>query len=63
MTLTELIAEEEAKRLRNSDPVERWKAIQRMITWADRQSAVRRNTSEACLREQNRKLRQLEELP
>jgi len=51
---------EEAKRDRNWDARQRWKALQDMIAWAESQATVRRNTRAACLREQMRKLRQLD---
>ena len=54
--LSELLAEEEAKRERNWDPALRWKVIQDTITWAEAQQSVRRNTPEACRREEQRKL-------
>ncbi|MBC8871531.1 MAG: hypothetical protein H8E44_19070 [Planctomycetes bacterium] len=54
---------EEAKRDRNWDARQRWKALQDMIAWAEAQATVRRNTREACLREQARKLRQLDGSP
>lgn len=50
---------EEAKRDRNWAARQRWKALQDMIAWAEAQATVRRNTREACLREQVRKLQQL----
>ena len=53
--LSELIAAEEAKRECNWDPKLRWQVIQQTITWAEAQQTVRRNTSAACLAEQNRK--------
>lgn len=54
--LAVLLQQEEAKRLRNWDPAARWKAIQATIAWAESQQTFRRNTPEACLREQRRKL-------
>jgi hypothetical protein len=51
-----LLAEEAAKRDRNWDPAERWKAIQGTIAWAEQQRTVRRNTREACLANQARLL-------
>lgn len=59
--LGELIAAEEPKRERNWDPKLRWRVIQDTITWAEAQRTVRRNTPEACLAEQERKLAQLEQ--
>lgn len=53
---TNLIAAEEAKRLQNWDPHERWRVILATITWAEAQRTVRRNTPAACLAEQERKL-------
>ena len=60
MNIDDLKQEEEAKRDRNWDPRQRWKALQDMIAWAEAQATVRRNTREACLREQAKKLRQIE---
>jgi hypothetical protein len=59
--LSELIAAEEAKRDRNWDPKLRWQVIQETIAWAEAQQTVRRNTPEACLAEQQRKLAELSE--
>lgn len=56
MDLTELWQHEEEKRRRHWDPAERWRVIQQTIRWAEQQATVRRNTPEACLREQRRKL-------
>jgi hypothetical protein len=47
---------EEAKRDANWDPAARWQAIQATLAWAEQQATVRRNTPEACLAEQRRKL-------
>lgn len=47
---------EEAKRERNWDPTLRWRAIQETITWAEAQLPLPRNSKQACLREQARKL-------
>lgn len=57
----ELKLQEELKRERNWDPVLRWKVIQETITWAEQQATVRRNTPEACRREEQRKLAMLAE--
>ncbi len=57
---TALIESEEAKRLRNWDPKQRWLALQAMIAWAESQSTVRRNTKEACLANQRRLLTQFQ---
>jgi hypothetical protein len=51
----ELKSAEEARRERAWDPQERWQALQNTIAWAEAQSTVRRNTREACLREQARR--------
>jgi hypothetical protein len=48
-----------AKRLRNWDRVELWQVLQQTIAWAEQQATVRRNTPEACLHEQQRKLSRL----
>jgi len=47
---------EEAKRDAHWDPVERWRAIQDMIAWAEQQATVRRNTPARCLELQAKKL-------
>jgi hypothetical protein len=60
LTFDELVQFEKAKRERNWDPQQRWKVLQEMIAWAESQATVRRNTREACLREQARKLAELE---
>ncbi len=57
--MTELLRHEEEKRGRHWDAAERWRVIQQTISWAERQATVQRNTPEACLREQRRKLAQL----
>jgi hypothetical protein len=54
-----LLKAEEEKRERNWDPAQRWQVIQATIAWAEQQATVRRNTREACLREQRRKLQML----
>jgi len=53
-----LVNSEEAKRLRNWDPKQRWQSLQATIAWAESQSTVRRNTKEACLANQRRLLAQ-----
>ena len=60
MSISELKRREEAKRERNWDPQERWKAVQAMIAWAESLPSVRRNTPAACLRKQRAILRSLE---
>ena len=55
-SLDELKRLEEAKRDENWDPAARWKIIQATLAWAEQQATVRRNTPEACLAEQRRKL-------
>jgi len=47
---------EEEKRERNWDTVEWWRIIQETIAWADAQQPIQRNTPEACLRDEARKL-------
>jgi hypothetical protein len=47
---------EEAKRERHWDPAVRWRVLQETITWAEAQLPVPRNSKQACLREQARKL-------
>ena len=54
--LNDLIEREAAKRERNWDPKLRWKVLQEMITWAESQATVRRNTPAACLANQRRLL-------
>jgi hypothetical protein len=60
MTDTEFINQEEAKRLRNWNPQNRWLAMQEMITWAESQATVRRNTKEARLEHQRQLLARFE---
>jgi hypothetical protein len=55
-SLSELIAQEAAKRERNWDPQLRWRVIQDTLAWCATQATVRRNTPAACLAEQQRKL-------
>lgn len=55
-SVSELKAQEEAKRERNWNPELRWKVIRETLTWAEAQATVRRNTPAACLAEQQRKL-------
>jgi hypothetical protein len=55
-SLSEQKAREEAKRERNWDPNQRWKVVEETLAWCEAQATVRRNTPEACLAEQNRKL-------
>ncbi len=50
---------EEAKREAAWDPRERWRVLQEMITWAEAQATVCRNTPERCLALQRAKLAQL----
>ena len=59
MDMAELLSHEEEKRRRNLPDAERWRLIQQTIRWAEQQVTARRNTPEACLREQQRKLAQL----
>ena len=54
--LGELMRREEAKRDAHWDPVERWRAIQEMMAWAEQQATVRRNTPARCLELQAKKL-------
>ena len=56
----ELKRREEQKREAAWDPAERWRAIQEMITWAESQATVRRNTPERCLELQKKKLEGLQ---
>lgn len=52
----ELIRLEEQKRDAAWDPVQRWKAIQAAITWAESQATVRRNTPKRCIELERAKL-------
>jgi len=52
----ELKRREEEKRERCWDPVQRWRAIQEMITWAESLPTVRRNTPARCLELQRARL-------
>jgi hypothetical protein len=47
---------EELRRERMWEPLERWRAIMRTISWAERQGAGTRNERAARLREQAHKL-------
>ena len=58
--LDDLKRREEQKREAAWDPAQRWRVIQEMITWAESQATVRRNTPERCLELQKRKLERLE---
>lgn len=51
----ELLRSEQRKREAHWDPAERWRVIQEMITWADAQTTVRRNTPARCLELQRAK--------
>jgi hypothetical protein len=55
----ELKHAEEERRERNWDPVQRWKALQETIAWAQSQGTVRRNIKAARLAEQEEKLARL----
>jgi hypothetical protein len=55
MTSDQIRAEEE-KRERHWEPGVRWRILQETIAWAADQSSVKRNSIEARLTEQNRKL-------
>jgi hypothetical protein len=59
MTNDEWKAAEEKRRERNWNPTIRWQVLQESITWAESQSAVRRNTKESRLTEQQEKLAQI----
>jgi hypothetical protein len=52
---------EEAKREAHWDPLQRWLAIQDMLTWAEAQATVRRNTPARCLELQRAKLARQDE--
>jgi hypothetical protein len=51
---SESLRDEEAKRNRMWDPVERWRMIEEMIEWADQQRPVPRNSKEGCLAAQRK---------
>jgi hypothetical protein len=51
-----LLACEEQKRAAAWDPLERWKAIQAAIDWAESQATVRRNTPARCIELERAKL-------
>ncbi|HEY4759634.1 MAG TPA: hypothetical protein VIH42_03550 [Thermoguttaceae bacterium] len=53
---SELLRREEAKRNRMWDPIKRWQMIQDMITWADAQRPIPRNSRQGCLANQRRLL-------
>jgi hypothetical protein len=53
----DLKAREEQKRDAAWDPVERWRAIQAAIAWAESQLAVPRNSPARCLELERAKLR------
>lgn len=59
MEIADLLRREEEKRWRHWDAAERWRVILQTISWAERQATVQRNTTDACLRDQQRKLSQL----
>ncbi|MDA1052816.1 MAG: hypothetical protein O3C40_20370 [Planctomycetota bacterium] len=50
------IRAEEEKRERQWNPADRWRILQETIAWTAAQSTAKRNTIEARLAEQNRKL-------
>jgi hypothetical protein len=52
----ELKRAEEARRERHWDAAVRWKVVQDTIRWAESQTTARRNTPDARLAEQARKL-------
>jgi hypothetical protein len=56
--LTELLAQEAAKRDRNWNSAARWKVIQATIDWVDSQAAVPRNSKAGCLAHQAKLLGQ-----
>lgn len=53
----DLARREAAKRDRMTDPLTHWRMICESIEWADRQAPVSRNSRQACLAEEARKLR------
>ena len=52
---------EEATREAHWDPLQRWLALQDMLTWAEAQATVRRNTPARCLDLQRAKLARQDE--
>ena len=49
---TEMKIAEEARRDRNTDPLERWNAILQTIEFAEAQQPLRRNSKKSCLERQ-----------
>jgi len=56
----DLVATEEAKRNRHITPRQKWETFQQLLNWTESLPTGRRNTKEACLREQERLLAGLE---
>jgi hypothetical protein len=57
--LTELIQQEELKRLRMTDPARWWQQMQELCTLAEAQTVPRRNSKAGCLQAQAILLEQL----
>lgn len=57
---SELVAAEEAKRSRHISPLQKWEMLQQFLIWSESQATGQRNSKEACLREQERLLVELE---
>lgn len=57
---SQLVSAEEAKRNRHVSPRQKWAMFQELLVWTESQPTGRRNTKEACLREQERQLAELE---
>jgi hypothetical protein len=63
MEQLDLKSREERKRDRHWQPKERWQAIHDMITWAESQAAVKRNTPAQCMEKERRLLAQYKTRP
>ena len=57
---SQLVAEEEAKRSRLVSPQQKWEQLQQLLDWTESLPTVKRNTKDACLKEQARQLAELE---
>jgi len=58
---SKLVADEEAKRDRHVSLQQKREMFQQLLDWTQTQPTGKRNTKEACLREQARQLAALEE--
>jgi len=59
----DLVRREQAKREACWNPLQRWRVLQQMITWAEAQTTLRRNTPQTCLRLERAKLARLQAAP